>query len=141
MQTDNLTLEEKTSPILLAHHLQLAMVLFETIPDGEPGIEAVMEHLQVRGNTRVLARNFLQKLNDYYESLDGDIEILRRVTPEDYSIDDDGKVCSIRRDFFHCGEEWSDYWSCACNDECPTCGVEVEPDFWIDELEPLNRSE
>jgi len=22
-----------------------------------------------------------------------------------------------------CGEEWSDEWSCACNDACPKCGM------------------
>ncbi len=22
-----------------------------------------------------------------------------------------------------CGEEWTDDWSCACNDECPKCGM------------------
>jgi hypothetical protein len=27
----------------------------------------------------------------------------------------------------HCGTEWTQYWSCACNDECPTCGAEIEP--------------
>lgn len=23
--------------------------------------------------------------------------------------------------------EWSDEWSCMCNDECPNCGAEIEP--------------
>ena len=27
----------------------------------------------------------------------------------------------------HCGEEWTDYWSCACNDRCPKCNREIEP--------------
>ena len=27
-----------------------------------------------------------------------------------------------------CGEEWQDEWSCACNDECPGCGLkDIEP--------------
>ena len=25
------------------------------------------------------------------------------------------------------GTEWSDEWSCACNDRCPTCDKEIEP--------------
>jgi len=25
------------------------------------------------------------------------------------------------------GTEWSDEWSCACNDRCPTCNKEIEP--------------
>jgi transcription initiation factor IIE alpha subunit len=23
--------------------------------------------------------------------------------------------------------EWSDEWSCQCNDKCPTCNAEIEP--------------
>ncbi len=30
----------------------------------------------------------------------------------------------------HCGVEWQDTWSCACNDECPKCGGEIEPYEW-----------
>lgn len=22
-----------------------------------------------------------------------------------------------------CGESWESHWSCACNDECPSCGL------------------
>ena len=25
------------------------------------------------------------------------------------------------------GTEWTDRWSCACNDRCPTCNKEIEP--------------
>jgi hypothetical protein len=27
-----------------------------------------------------------------------------------------------------CGEEWTDEWSCLCNDKCPSCNKEIEPD-------------
>lgn len=27
-----------------------------------------------------------------------------------------------------CGTEWWDEWDCLCNDRCPTCNVEIEPD-------------
>jgi hypothetical protein len=27
----------------------------------------------------------------------------------------------------HCGQEWEDRWSCACNDKCPVCDKEIEP--------------
>lgn len=27
-----------------------------------------------------------------------------------------------------CGTEWWDEWDCACNDRCPTCDTEIEPD-------------
>ena len=30
-------------------------------------------------------------------------------------------------DCSECGHEWSDTWSCACNDKCPGCGSETEP--------------
>ena len=26
-----------------------------------------------------------------------------------------------------CGETWTDEWSCACDDECPSCGAVVSP--------------
>ncbi len=33
----------------------------------------------------------------------------------------------------HCESEWSDTWSCTCNDKCPTCNREIEP-FQSDEI-------
>ena len=27
----------------------------------------------------------------------------------------------------HCDTQWTDTWSCQCNDECPVCGAEIEP--------------
>ena len=27
-----------------------------------------------------------------------------------------------------CGTEWWDEWDCLCNDRCPTCDAEIEPD-------------
>lgn len=37
-----------------------------------------------------------------------------------------------------CGEEWEDRWSCACNDECPGCGLkDIEP--YRSEDEPNTR--
>jgi hypothetical protein len=26
----------------------------------------------------------------------------------------------------HCGTEWEDIWSCACDSECPVCGAAIE---------------
>lgn len=26
-----------------------------------------------------------------------------------------------------CGEEWTDEWSCACDDRCPTCNTSISP--------------
>lgn len=34
------------------------------------------------------------------------------------------------------GIEWDDYWSCACNGQCPACGIkDIEPIDWIEEGE------
>jgi hypothetical protein len=27
-----------------------------------------------------------------------------------------------------CGTDWWDEWDCLCNDRCPTCNAEIEPD-------------
>jgi len=38
------------------------------------------------------------------------------------------------------GIEWTDSWLCACNGECPACGIDdIEPVDW-DELEETNDS-
>jgi len=29
--------------------------------------------------------------------------------------------------YVHCKTQWTDQWSCQCNDECPVCGHEIEP--------------
>jgi len=31
-----------------------------------------------------------------------------------------------------CDIEWTDEWSCACNDRCPVCDAEIEPYDYID---------
>jgi len=33
------------------------------------------------------------------------------------------------------GTEWTDRWSCACNDKCPTCNKEIEP-YKSQEIDP-----
>ena len=27
-----------------------------------------------------------------------------------------------------CGESWEDEWDCTCNDRCPICNTETEPE-------------
>jgi len=29
-----------------------------------------------------------------------------------------------------CGHEWEDEWDCLCNDRCPICSAEIEPQDW-----------
>ncbi len=39
-----------------------------------------------------------------------------------------------------CGEAWQDEWSCACNDECPGCGLkDIEP-FQSDNVQMTERN-
>lgn len=38
---------------------------------------------------------------------------------------------------YHCPEcdtSWHDDWHCACNDDCPDCGAEIEPEDSTDHL-------
>lgn len=32
-----------------------------------------------------------------------------------------------RMTYEHCGQTWHSEWDCACNDECPECGAEIQP--------------
>ena len=49
----------------------------------------------------------------------------------DNVMDEEGDEDETRFHNFYrceCGKEWEGYWSCACNDECPACGIhEIEP--------------
>ena len=36
-----------------------------------------------------------------------------------------------------CATEWTDEWSCLCNDRCPTCDLEITPISWEDRCRPL----
>jgi hypothetical protein len=42
-------------------------------------------------------------------------------------VSHDTEPVRFRNFYRHCGELWEDTWSCACNDECPVCGKEIEP--------------
>jgi hypothetical protein len=44
------------------------------------------------------------------------IELALRARLDDFSIS-----------YEHCGTSWKGRHSCACNDECPCCGGEIEP--------------
>lgn len=36
-----------------------------------------------------------------------------------------------------CGYQWEDEWDCLCNDKCPECNAEIEPDSWEEvDLDP-----
>jgi hypothetical protein len=46
--------------------------------------------------------------------------------------DTNGDPCDFTNYYFcdDCGVQWTDYWSCACDDECPNCGHAVSPYAW-----------
>jgi len=47
----------------------------------------------------------------------------------DGPTDSDGEPC-IYVNYYacaECGTEWDDRWSCACDDECPSCGTDMTP--------------
>ena len=55
----------------------------------------------------------------------------------DFELDDEeGDVTYTS--FYRCDDcdvEWDSEWSCACNDECPECGAEIEPyDYETDDI-------
>ena len=44
------------------------------------------------------------------------------------------KMCDNDKPWFEnyyyctdCDEEWTDYWSATCDDECPSCGIAHQP--------------
>lgn len=49
-------------------------------------------------------------------------------------VDSDGMPClylvSYRCDA--CDEQWVQQWSCACDDECPSCGKDIEALSWME---------
>jgi hypothetical protein len=40
----------------------------------------------------------------------------------------------FRKSYRHdeCDANWTDEWSCACNDRCPVCDKEIEPRDYVD---------
>jgi hypothetical protein len=39
---------------------------------------------------------------------------------------------SYTNHYYHCGVEWTDDWSCMCDDRCPVCNAEIEPFYSVD---------
>lgn len=42
-------------------------------------------------------------------------------------VNDEESTTRFRNHYQHCGTEWTEEWSCACNDRCPVCNREIEP--------------
>lgn len=49
-----------------------------------------------------------------------------RAMGEDYT----GQWLRVR--YEHCGVSWEDVWPCACDSECPVCGLDIEATSWED---------
>lgn len=46
---------------------------------------------------------------------------------EELRTDTDGVPCYLENHYVcECGCEWQDTWSCACDDECPECRLDIE---------------
>jgi hypothetical protein len=46
--------------------------------------------------------------------------------------------------YYHCpicDTEWTDEWSCLCNDKCPNCNAEIEPFDSVDLSRPLTKED
>ena len=58
----------------------------------------------------------------------------------DGPTDSDGAPCRCLNHYRcdNCEQGWTDQWSCACNDSCPSCGAEIEP-FDTTELDLAGR--
>lgn len=53
--------------------------------------------------------------------------------------DDNGIPIVWENHYVHgrCSTQWSNEWSCQCNDECPSCGAEIEPSASM----PINQDQ
>jgi hypothetical protein len=40
-----------------------------------------------------------------------------------------------------CDTQWTDKWSCMCNDKCPNCNAEIEPFESVDLSRPLTQED
>jgi hypothetical protein len=64
-------------------------------------------------------------------------DLMHRPGFADLSADTAGNPCVLLNyypcDMGHDIEEWTDTWSCACDDDCPICGAPIAPDIseWI----------
>jgi hypothetical protein len=59
---------------------------------------------------------------------------LKRASCE-HQFEDELLCVSAFRNHYRCscGTEWTDEWSCTCNDRCPNCNTEIEP-YLSDEI-------
>jgi hypothetical protein len=52
------------------------------------------------------------------------------------AVDTDGMPARWHNVYYcrRCAEAWHDTWSCMCNDRCPVCDRETEPEssYWLD---------
>jgi len=74
-------------------------------------------------------QGFLGFRHDYLLTETHELRILvgRRLENEMSDEDEEETLWLNHYKCSHCGTEWSDEWSCQCNDRCPKCGAETEP--------------
>jgi hypothetical protein len=58
-----------------------------------------------------------------------------RITKTINTVEAEPEKPFTHRNYYRCPHDdasWTDEWSCACNDRCPTCHAEIEPYFTED---------
>lgn len=129
---------------------------YETVSGGDFNYAYISDH-SLNNHPVILALRYLLKEVVTTETdSDGDI-----ILPLDRSSDLRARILNalglpiLRKDILHglrvdrdsegepivwenhyrcdCGEEWTDEWSCQCNDRCSSCNSEIEPhqSVWI----------
>jgi hypothetical protein len=56
--------------------------------------------------------------------------VVCRITKTINIVAAEQEIRFAHRNHYRCqrdGTKWTDEWSCACNDKCPTCHAEIEP--------------
>lgn len=58
--------------------------------------------------------------------------------PKELPKDSSGFPCHLENHYHcdGCDESWTDQWSCACDDECPSCGTPISPEDSISLVSP-----
>jgi hypothetical protein len=84
--------------------------------DGDFWWQGVLKNTSVHWQTGRIPFALLEEPEDAEHDL--------REHKEDEEDEEPGRFINRYR---HCGQEWEDRWSCACNDKCPVCGGEIEP--------------
>ena len=60
-------------------------------------------------------------------------ELAKALDAEVRAMGDDYTGQWLRVRYEHCGMSWEEVWPCACDTDCPVCGLDVEATSWEEE--------